>query len=393
MFSKHVINNKELIEILIATMVILSFNSWEHMPSIVPNHYSDVVSIFWREGVGKGQHSIPYLQFLFEYPVVVGLLVYLCSLTRLFASSFSEAMVYYTLSMHFILSLFTLLSILLLYKTCNFLRVDRRRIWKCFLIMPSFLMFPLYNWDMIAIFFSLLSIYSFIIEKHRISALSLGLGMSTKIYPIVMLPVFLFEEKSRKDKALFFLTSLIPILLLNAPFMILNFETWSKTWTFLAGWGIEDSWLIYFFNQMDPIAHYVGFVVMLYLIYKSLAETSKKSYETNAHRIVERSLMMSIAWLIGSYIVTPQMALMLLPFYVLIPKIPLGLAYLGDVLNALIIVFWFSLMQNNINPLAPTSITQILATIRQIVWLIIFLYFLYPERLSKLWLYLKKLLE
>jgi uncharacterized membrane protein len=393
MFSKHVINNKELIEILIATMVILSFNSWEHMPSIVPNHYSDVVSIFWREGVGKGQHSIPYLQFLFEYPVVVGLLVYLCSLTRLFASSFSEAMVYYTLSMHFILSLFTLLSILLLYKTCNFLRVDRRRIWKCFLIMPSFLMFPLYNWDMIAIFFSLLSIYSFIIEKHRISALSLGLGMSTKIYPIVMLPVFLFEEKSRKDKALFFLTSHIPILLLNAPFMILNFETWSKTWTFLAGWGIEDSWLIYFFNQMDPIAHYVGFVVMLYLIYKSLAETSKKSYETNAHRIVERSLMMSIAWLIGSYIVTPQMALMLLPFYVLIPKIPLGLAYLGDVLNALIIVFWFSLMQNNINPLAPTSITQILATIRQIVWLIIFLYFLYPERLSKLWLYLKKLLE
>jgi uncharacterized membrane protein len=217
--------------------------------------------------------------------------------------------------------------------------------------------------------------------------------MSTKIYPIVMLPVFLFEEKSWKDKALFILTSLIPILLLNAPFMILNFETWSKTWTFLAGWGIEDSWLIYFFNQMDPIAHYVGFAVMLYLIYKSLAETSKKSYETNAHRIVERSLIMSIAWLIGSYIVTPQMALMLLPFYVLIPKIPLGLAYLGDVLNALIIVFWFSLMQNNINPLAPTSITQIVATIRQIVWLIILLYLLYPERLSRLWLYLKKPLE
>ncbi|MEM3653379.1 MAG: hypothetical protein QW723_01520 [Candidatus Bathyarchaeia archaeon] len=393
MFSKNDINDKVLIEILIASTAILAFNSWEHMPSIVPNHYSDIVSIFWREGVGKGQHSIPYLQFLFEYPVIIGMLVYLCSSTRLFASSFSEAIVYYTLSMHFILSLFTLLSIYLLYKTCNFLRVDKGRIWKCFLIMPSFLMFPLYNWDMIAVFFSILSIYSFLNEKRRVSALSLGLGISTKIYPIVMLPMFLIEEKNWRERVFFILMILIPTILLNAPFIVLNFNTWFGTWIFLASWGIENSWLIYFFNQMDPTAHYIGFLVMLYLIYKSLVETNKKPYECNAYRIIERSLMMNLAWLIGSYIVTPQMALMLLPFYVLIPKIPLSLAYLSDILNVLIIVFWFSLMQNNINPLDPTSITQIVATLRQIVWLIIFLYILYPEKVTRLWSYLKKPLK
>ncbi|MEM2897594.1 MAG: hypothetical protein QXG01_08535, partial [Candidatus Bathyarchaeia archaeon] len=316
-----------------------------------------------------------------------------CSLVRVFASSFSEAMVYYTLSMHFILSSFTVASIYLLYRTCDFLRIDKGRIWKYLLIMPSFLMFPLYNWDMIAIFFSLLSIYSFIKGRRRLSALSLGLGVSAKIYPIVLLPVFLIEEGLWKKKGFFILTMAVPIILLNAPFMILNFETWFKTWTFLAGWGIEDSWLIYFFNQMDPIAHYVGFVVTLYLVYKSLTETSKKAYESDAHRVVERALMMSMAWLIGSYIVTPQMALMLLPFYVLVLKIPAILAYIGDVLNALIIVFWFSLMQNNINPLAPTSVTQVVATARQAAWLIILLYLLYPERLSRLWLYLKKPLE
>ena len=148
-------------------------------------------------------------------------------------------------------------------------------------------------------------------------------------------------------------------------------------------WGIEKSWLIFFFDQMSPTAHYVGFAVMFYLIYKGLIVTSKKRYRSVAERIVERSWLMSIAWLLGSYVVTPQMALLLLPFFVLIPLIPLSIVLLADALNALIIVFWFSEMGAGNNPIASDNPIQIFALARQLLWFSFFIYCLYPKKIVK----------
>ena len=379
-----------LIEILSALFVIIAFNVWEHSPRIIPNHYSDVTSIFWREGIGKGAHLIPYLQFSFEYPVIVGIFVYLCSFSSVFISDFSTAMAYYTISMHFILAIFTVSTVIIIYKICETMNIKKDRIWKYLLITPSFLMFILFNWDMIAIFFSILSIYFYLKHKKTKSSLSLGLGISAKIYPAVLLPVFLLEEKTWKDRFRFTIHSIGIFILLNLPFMILNYNTWFGTWSYHMAWGIENSWLIYFFDQMDTTAHYVGFAVLIYLVYKGLIETSKKNYRTMAERIVERSWLMSIAWLVGSYVVTPQMALMLLPFFVLIPLIPLALVYLADTLNALIIVFWFNEMEAGRNPIAPDNPIQMLAAARQLLWLGFFVYCIYPKKTRN---FLKTLLK
>ena len=164
----------------------------------------------------------------------------------------------------------------------------------------------------------------------------------------------------------------------------MNFETWLSTWTYHIEWGIENSWLIYFFKQMDPFAHYVGLAVLLYLVYKGLIQTSKKSYESQAERLVERCWLMSIAWLFGSYVATPQMALILLPFYTLIPTIPLLPAYVADVLNALIIVLWFTSSAYMIDPLSPSSPIQYIATTRQLIWLGMFIYCLYKIQITSL---------
>ena len=379
-----------LIEILSALTVIIIFNMWEHSPTIVPNHYSDVTSIFWREGIGKGEHLIPYFQFSFEYPVIVGIFVYLCSLSRVFINDFSTAMTYYTFAMQCILAAFTIGTVITLYKICDMMKVKKERIWRYLLITPSFLMFILFNWDMIAIFFSILSIYLYLRKENTKSAISLGLGISAKIYPAVLLPVLLLEEKTWRRRISFLIYSLGTFLLLNLPFMISSYETWFGTWAHHMAWGIENSWLIYIFNQMDLKAHYVGFAVLIYLVYKGLVETSKKEYRTTAERIVERSWLMSIAWLFGSYVVTPQMALMILPFFVLIPLIPLPLVYLADTLNALIIVFWFSEMDAGRNPIASDNPIQLFAAARQLLWLSFFIYCLYPKKILKL---LKTLLK
>ncbi len=348
---------------------------------IVPSHYSDISSIYWREGIGKGMHGFPYLDYVFEYPVLVGVLVYVSSFFgRRMSDDFGISMAYYTIPMDIVLSVFALGTIIVLYKLVELRRVNINRVFKYFLIAPSFLMFTTYNWDIIAIFFSTLTIYLYISGKRVLSAISLGLGIAGKIYPAVLLPVFLLEEKTWKNRIVYFLIPSFVFGLLNLPFVFLNFDRWFGLFRHHMNWGLENSWLIYLFNQMDLNAHYAALAVMLYLVYKGLAETSTRQYPSQEDRILERSLLMSLAWLIGNYVVPPQMALMLLPLLVLVPVAPLWMFYLAEIFNALIIVLWFTPQLNLGNPLIANSPVQAFSAFRQLIWFVFFLMILYPQK-------------
>jgi len=381
---------RELIEILAAASMVFLVGVWEHLPVVVPNHYTDVASIFWRDGIGTGPHLIPYYQFTFEYPVLVGFLVYLASSIRLYVPDFSTALNYYVLATDAVLYLFTIGTIILVYRMAELLGVEKGRIWKAFLIAPSFLMFTVYNWDIIAIFFATLSIYCYLKGDKTKSALSLGLGISAKLYPCMLIPVYMLEESNWKGRLRALLVPVAVFGMLNLPFILANFSGWLETWKFHAGWGIEDSWLIFIFNQMDPNAHYLALAVLLYLVYKGVTGTLRKQYKDRPTRVIERSFLMNVAWLFGNYVVTPQMALMLLPFYVLIPTISLPVIYLAEIMNALVIVLWFSSPLNLGNPLSPTSPVQWFAAGRQLIWLGLFVKILYPRQTKDLLLSLTK---
>jgi hypothetical protein len=371
---------RELVEMLAAATLVFVVGVWEHLPVVVPNHYSDVVSVFWRDGIGTGPHLIPYYQFTFEYPVLVGILVYLTSSIRLYVPDLSVALNYYVLAMDVVLYLFTVGTVVVVYKIVDLAGLEKARIWKAFLIAPSFLMFTVYNWDIIAVFFATLSIYFYMKGDKVKSWLSLGLGISAKLYPCMLIPVYMLEENSWKGRLKALLAPLAVFVALNLPFILANFSGWFETWKFHAGWGIEDSWLVFLFNQMDPNAHYVALVVVLYLVYKGITGTLRKQYKDRPTRLIERSFLMNVAWLVGSYVVTPQMGLMLLPFYVLIPSISLPIIYVAEIMNALIIVLWFSSALNLGNPTSPASPVQWLAAGRQLIWLGLFIRTIYPTQ-------------
>jgi len=376
---------RELKTILMATTVLFAFSVWEHCPAIAPNHYTDIVSIYYREGVGAGALGIPYVNYVFEYPVLAGVIVYAASfIARAVTQDFTAGLVLYDLVVDLFLYVFTLITVIFLYRLTARYGVGSRRIWQAFLVMPSFLMFVVYNFDIIAIAFTVLSLYLFVSERHSASAVSLGLGVCAKLYPGILLPALLAGLPSWRSRGKYAAIAAIVLAVVNLPFMIMGFQTWLGTWSFLAGWGIENSWLIFIFNQMDPMAHYVSFALLLYAIYKIMAETHRWSAPTN-EKLLTRSFLLSLAWLLCSYIVTPQMALMLLPFYVLIPAIPLFAAYASEVLNALILALWFTEMNIGNNPLALDTPVQWIALSRQFVWLALFLKCLYPSRIGR-WL-------
>lgn len=371
--------DRGLLALMAGMTAIFAFNVWEHMPLIVPNHYTDVASVFWRDGIGRGPHLLPYRDFTFEYPVLVGILVWICSYLGRLAGDFPVAMNYYVLAMDAFLYAFTAGALLALYRLCRLMGIGEDRIWKAFLVMPSFLMFPVYNWDMIAVCFALWAIYLLLSGRPSLSAISLGLGMAGKLYPAILMPALALGEASWGRRIRYAALALTAFLIPNLPFMAANFNGWMSTWTYHYDWGIEDSWLIFVFNQFDRNAKYAALAVTAYLVYKGLIETAKRPYPSRAAKVIERSFLMASAWLLGSYVVTPQMALFLIPFFVLIPSLPLAIAYLGDIFNALIIVFWFTLQGWKIDPLAPTSITQIFSLLRQAVWFSLFLYVLFPD--------------
>ena len=374
---------RDLADILLMVLVVLALNFWEHFPMIVPSHYSDISSIYWRDGIGRGMHGFPYFDYVFEYPVIVGFLVYACSyFGRAMSDDFGISMAYYAIPMNIALSLFAAGTIVVLYKLVELKRGDISRIFKYFIIAPSFLMFTAYNWDFIAIFFSTLTIYLYLRGRRCLAAISLGLGIAGKIYPGILLPVFLLEEKSWKNRVIFFLLSTGVFGALNLPFMLLRFNTWWGTWKHHMTWGLENSWLIYIFNQMDMNAHYASLAVIIYLVYKGLSDTSTRKYESQNDRVLERSLLMSLAWLVGNYVVPPQMALMLLPFMVLVPIAPLWMFYLAEIFNALIIVLWFTPQLNFGNPLVASSPVQAISALRQLIWFMFFLIALYPNKLK-----------
>jgi uncharacterized membrane protein len=374
---------RELRDILLAATLIYVFSVWEHLPGLVPSHYTDIASVFYREGIGQGPHLIPYYDFTFEYPLLVGVFVYLCSSVRIWVANFSQAMAYYTVLMNLILYAFTMGTIVTLYRIVVKVKGEVSRMWKCFLVMPSYLMFVTYNWDIVAIFFSTLALHYFLKGEKGKADLSVGLGIAAKLFPAMLVPVFMVEEKTWPQRLKRLAAPLLVFLALNTPFILANFNRWFDTWRYHAQWGIEDSWLIFFFNQMDPNAHYAALAVLLYLVYKGLADSGKRSYASGEERIITRVFLMYAAWLFGNYVVTPQMALILLPLFVLLPSIPLPAIYAAEVFNALIIVLWFTPELNLGNPLIASSPVQWFSAIRQVIWLTLFIYMLYPDKVRR----------
>jgi uncharacterized membrane protein len=134
-----------------------------------------------------------------------------------------------------------------------------------FVVSPAVLYSLNRNWDIWAIVAMIWAIYLFEKGKFRLSAVVLAVSVATKLFPIVLLfPIFIYFMR-RKEFRIFleyFLITMGTWLLINAPFMIINFRGWSYFYEFsykrglgsasifevtgIAGFGIP-TWSILFY--------------------------------------------------------------------------------------------------------------------------------------------------
>jgi uncharacterized membrane protein len=173
--------------------------------------YSDTACYFFEVN-----HKIPYFTFDMGYPVIIGALVYL-------ASRFNLA---FYLTFHYIVFLFCLVvSTFYLYKLSIKMKTPSKYLFIFWAFSISFFLFSFFNWDIIAVMFSLMALYYYKEQKDVLATIFAGLGFATKIYPILFLFPVLLNKKFLdwlKIGIIFVLTYLVT----NIYFIIRSFSGW-----------------------------------------------------------------------------------------------------------------------------------------------------------------------
>lgn len=333
-----------------------------HHPNVSPNLYSDIVNFWFREDFRSGR--IPYVEAKFEYPPLSGFLAY--SAMRL-----GEGIAAYYSLFSLILLSFAIGTVIVTLKLMERNNSDPSRIYRYLILAPSMVFYLVYNFDIVFVFFTALSLYALLENRTTVSAIATGLGILTKLVNIILLPIFLMNMTNNSSRLRYGVISLGIAAAGNLAVASFNPSLWMETYLHHAGWYLENSWLVYLFPTSSTwgTARLVAVALMVYLL--------ARVYLLRGIGIIERSLLAFAAFLLTSYKYTPQMNIWLLPFFAIIrPELPLF--YLFDSFNVGIILLWFSVS----DPLAPGSPVQLLSLGRAVTLAIMMLGIVYGAGLK-----------
>jgi uncharacterized membrane protein len=176
-------------------------------------------------GSTKVQHPV-------EYPALTGLIMWLLSF--LVSPSDTAKYDYYRITAAFQIVLLAI-SAYLIFKLVG------KKYGFYFILAPAVLYSLNRNWDIWAIAAMLLAIYLFEKKRFQLSAILLAVSIATKFFPIVlMLPIMIIFLKNKQLK-LFIRYALITTLawvLINLPFVLINYEGWAYFYKFSAERGL-----------------------------------------------------------------------------------------------------------------------------------------------------------
>ena len=167
-----------------------------------------------------------------EYPALTGLVMWLLS----FLVSPSETAVfdYYRITAAFQIVLLAI-SAYLIFKLAG------KKYGFYFILAPAVLYSLNRNWDIWAIAAMLLAIYLFEKKRFQLSAILLAVSIATKFFPIVlMLPIMIIFLRNKQIKLFirYALTTAVAWIVINLPFVLINYEGWAYFYKFSAERGL-----------------------------------------------------------------------------------------------------------------------------------------------------------
>lgn len=240
-----------------------------------------------------------------------------------------------------ILTCFAIGITVLLYKIIRQFQNDNKNsIWVFWIFAPSFIVYSFINYDLPVVFLIVLALYLFFQKKYNGAVASLALGTVLKVFPIFLLPIFIFKSP-KKDWWKLILIFVFTVAGLNLPYILSNFSSWIFPYTWQIGENLSRGpengtyWWI-FYNVLGDKMGWVslGLFAALYLFsWQKMKKTS----------IVNLCIAVILIFLFTDRIYSPQYNLYLLPFLVLasyrVKKAPFYMLEIPNVIHVLCL-FW-----------------------------------------------------
>ncbi len=325
--------------LVVVAVALYAVGIWFHVPYGGGHVYSDLISVFQlRECLTTcSSIPIPYVQSFIEYPIGTAFFMY--AMGAMAAASPGPVLANYYLFTSFFLLIPTILLIRDL-RTIALMRgvPDTKILWY-FIITPTFIFMLLVNWYIIGTYFSFAGIRYFLQGRKKVGGLLLGLSAVTGL--VTAAPALgLFLSESRPKSALGFLgvagaTYALP----NLAIYLINPTNWLAFWQYQYSWYIEGSWMLALLNNVSPLRHVIPLALFSFLTLGILVVRFKFKRDDP----LTLAFLSTFAFVFSTYVYTPQMNVLLLPFFVLLPVSSFYLEFLTfDILNSAIIVVGFS---------------------------------------------------
>jgi uncharacterized membrane protein len=217
-------------------------------------------------------------------------------------------------------------------------------IWYYWILAPSFIVYSLYNYDLLAITFTILAYYLLTKNKYNYSAISLAIGAIIKFFPVYLLPIFIINLPKEK-RLKYFVIFVITFLVCNLPYMISNFSTWAHPYLWQITNNLSHSareqtywWMLY--PYLGKSLGIISIILFAGLYIYFVIKLKNKPLPVQIVAIL-------ILFLLTDRIYSPQYNLYLLPFLVILPYfINKPIFYLLELINVAVIIFFFKLTNN-----------------------------------------------
>ena len=222
--------NKSLRIALIVTIIasILSFAKFNHCrgsgwgsPDVyIHMWYSDISALYGAREINVDHWPYASIDNSVEYPVLTGIIMWA---TGLLIDDLNGYKPYFDLNV--------VLIILLLFASVFLLWRLKPEFTPLFPVAPAVFGSLFINWDIYAVLFALASLYFYHEKKFDLSAIFMGVAISTKFYPGVILfgIALIFWNKNEIAKFIRYLAITIATwLAINIPVAINNYEGWFR---------------------------------------------------------------------------------------------------------------------------------------------------------------------
>jgi hypothetical protein len=333
-----------LLAVVAAMVASLALSMELHWSGAQPNIYSDLFNFYQRPWMLA--NAFPYIgkgpDFTFEYPVLSGAILYV---TKLVGGQTYDGF-------YLAFCAFSLVAgLAVAWASWGAARRLGKSFSPMYFLMPSYIIYGVYNFDLFHTAFVLLSVFAFLSGRKTASAVLLGLAVDTKLTSVVLLPVLLMEIRKEaqgrqasttpaqgmlgrnREWLSYFAAFAGTVAVANVPIMVLNFGNFLAGYQFVGNWGLEDAWYVWIFQDPSTwgYAKVFGLTLAAALILGVYA--MKATFESKVFLSVA-------AYLLGTYIYSPQFNILVIPLLGLLAVDHPG-QYLWDAFNALIILTWF----------------------------------------------------